>query len=159
MDGSYDGNDIVPNTNNWYSYLCPYTITVHADNLYLRLSFPEDEAQLGRCSMWIMETFVLYLRLVLYPLLAYSLVIEGLSADDCKSNHKNRIYVLFAFFFMMLWGSSIIYYITKDNVLVVNYNTFALLPVAFIILFSVWYKILTRCKRLHKEARLEKENK
>lgn len=108
--------------------------------------------------MWIMETFVLYIRLVLYPLLAYSLVIEGLSFNDCNGNNsKSKFYVLLSFFFMMLWGSSIIYFITRDNALVVDYNSYALLPVTFILLVSVWVRILRRCKRLHEKLNLEKE--
>lgn len=109
--------------------------------------------------MWIMETLVLYYRLVLYPLLAYSLVIEGMSIDDCNGNDRNKFYILLSFFFMMLWGSSIIYYITRDNTLVVNYNTFALLPVTTIILLYIWYRILRRCKRLNDKIKSEKEKK
>lgn len=108
--------------------------------------------------MWIMETFVLYIRLVLYPLLAYSLVIEGLSADDCKDNHKGKFFIFLSFFFMMLWGSSIIYFITRNNTLVVNYNSYALLPVTTIMLIYVWYRILRRCKKLHERlTQIEKE--
>jgi hypothetical protein len=108
-----------------------------------------------KCDMELfMETFAFYRRLVLYPLLAYSLVIEGLSVDDCNiERHKSRFYIMFAFFFMMLWGSSIIYFITRDNVLVVRYNSYALLPVTFIILVSIWARIITRCRKLHEDTK------
>jgi hypothetical protein len=106
----------------------------------------------------LMETFVLYIRLVLYPLLAYTIMVDGFSVNDCNGEERAKsksVYMMFAFFFMMLWGSSIIYFITRNNTLVVDYNSYALLPVTTILLFTLWYRILKRCKKLHDKVKSE----
>lgn len=108
----------------------------------------------------IMATFFLYYRLVLYPMLAYTLVLEGLSVVDCPDGKRiDKAYVLSALFFMMLWATSVLALIVRSNDVIIVFNRYTLLPVGTILLIYLWTRLIGRCradkKRLIKLRELE----
>lgn len=103
----------------------------------------------------IMETFFLYYRLVMYPLLAYTLILEGMTIIDCdaKMRKPDRTYILTALFFMMLWATSVLALIVRNNDVITTFNRYTLLPVGTILLMYLWIKIIQRCRQNKKEIK------
>lgn len=95
----------------------------------------------------LMATFFLYYRLVLYPLLAYTLILEGLSIVDCPEGKRiDKAYVLSALFFMMLWATSVLALIVRNNDVITVFNRYTLLPVGTILLIYLWTRLIRRCR-------------
>lgn len=107
----------------------------------------------------MITTLLLYYRLIMYPLIAYSLVVEGLSIKDCDHDQKksDKLYIYIAFFFVVLWCSSAIALITRDNNTVTTFNTYVLLPTGTLILFYTWLRILRRCHKIKQNLKEQKE--
>lgn len=104
------------------------------------------------------ETFMIYIRLVVYPILAYSLIVYGYSVlyDRCKN--ESKLMVLFAIIFVLLWGSSIVYLLTRDNQLVVSYNSIGLIPVLIFATLYIWIQVIRYNRFMKKKAKGEIEN-
>lgn len=95
----------------------------------------------------IMATFFLYYRLVLYPLLAYTLILEGFSIVDCPDGKRmDKAYVLSALFFIMLWATSVLALIVRSNDVITLFNRYTLLPVGTVLLIYLWYRLISRCR-------------
>lgn len=108
----------------------------------------------------IMTTFFLYYRLVLYPLLAYTLVLEGVTLADCEDGKTkiDRAYILTALFFMMLWATSVLALIVRNNDVITQFNRYTLLPVGTALLIYLWVRLIGRCRNLKKKIIKEHEN-
>ena len=74
---------------------------------------------------------LLYLRLVIYPVLALLFLMYAYTGERRGEprNSNAAVFVAEALLFLGLWGSSITLFSTRDNTAVLRYNSIALIPV------------------------------
>lgn len=66
-----------------------------------------------------------------------------------RDKELSKLLIVVSVAFTLLWGASIIYFVTRNNEFVVMYNSIGLIPWLFFIVIYLWVK-------LYKETKLEK---
>lgn len=100
----------------------------------------------------ILDTFGTYSRLIMWPVLSYTLIIYAWGILVDKNREYAHVATVLSLVFMMLWGTAIIYYITKDNALMYDFGSIGLVPIGFISIIYMWVTICRSCRKKKKEA-------
>lgn len=101
-----------------------------------------------------MDTFLSYIRLILYPALSLTFIIFAFSGKEGGNAKSTKLHIFVSGLFLMFWGTSIIGIIDGDYMLI--YNNIGIVPYLIFLLVYTWIII----KRHNEEWLIEtkKEN-
>jgi hypothetical protein len=102
------------------------------------------------------SALLLYVRLMAYPLLVYSLLVYTYTVLYDKHKEFSKLVIALSVVFVLLWCSSIIYFITHNNALVVDFNSLSLVPTVIVIIIYIWIQTCKYC-RVSKGLRSKKD--